>query len=47
LFYLAKPPAPVDRSRLVSVARTALGTQFGARNVLDLQQVISMPSPAR
>ncbi|MGA7741736.1 MAG: alkaline phosphatase family protein [Polyangia bacterium] len=37
--------APVDRVRLVSVARTVLGKEFGARDVLDVRQVARTCSP--
>ena len=37
--------ASVDRVRLVSVARTALGQEIGARNVLDARQTARACSP--
>ena len=46
--YLTKTSvASVDRVRLVSVARTVLGKEFGARDVLDVRQVARTCSPER
>jgi hypothetical protein len=39
--------ASVDRVRLVSVARTVLGKEFGARDVLDVRQAARTCSPER
>ena len=46
--YLTKPSlAPVDHARLVRVAQTALGQEFGVRHVLDVREVARTCSPER
>jgi hypothetical protein len=44
--YLTKPSlAPVDHARLVRVAQTALGQEFGVRHVFDVREVARTCSP--
>lgn len=46
--YLTKPSlVPVDHARLVRIAQSALGQDFGVRHVLDVREVARTCSPER